>query len=83
MKEKIIAFFSRIKARWDAKENKLGKWLKNIFAPTTFALAAVGHLTNSPEILAVQQWIDPIVFKIMAGCALASAIIGKFTVAKE
>ncbi len=79
MISKIKLYWAAICVQWQAEETKIGKFLKNKLSWFVGSLAAIGELVNQAEVIAVQQYIDPVVFRIMAGCALASALIGKLT----
>ena len=71
--------FKSVSDRWNAEETKLGKAMKGWFAWATGTVAIIGHLATEANVIAVQQWVSPNIFKFMAGCAIVSAFLGKMT----
>lgn len=72
-------FFINLWARIKAEESALGKMVLKKLAPVGLVLSGLGQLATSAEIQLVQQYLDPMVFKVLAICSLIAAGIAKLT----
>ncbi len=79
LKKWIKSLWGRIKA----EESVLGKLILKKLAPLGLLLAGAGQLATSAEVQLVQQYLDPIVFKILAYSSLLAAGIAKLTKKEE
>lgn len=71
--------WQRFKERWQSEESRLGKILKHWVVWVIGALGIIGDLLQEASVIALQQYLSPKVFKVMAVCALISVFAGKLT----
>lgn len=70
---------SSTKQRWQAEESELGKILKKPIARTLGAIGVIGGFLTESNFMAIQQYLPPIVYKIVVICAAITFIVGKLT----